>query len=107
MYLTLEQIKHHLNLDYYFIEDDQYLMDLARVVENAVQKHIDTPLSDLEEDYTLPAPLIHAMLLLIGTYYAKRESIVFASAQAVPQAYDYLLDLYKNYNGPHEGTPNF
>ena len=95
MYLQLNQIKKHLNIDESFTADDSYLMDLARVAENAVQKHIDTTLSDLEdEEHKIPQPLIHAMLLMIGTFYAKRESIAFASTVEVPLAYDYLLSLF-------------
>lgn len=107
MYLQLYQLKKHLNIDESFHEDDEYLMDLARVAENAVQKHIDHSLSDLvDERQNLPMPLVQAMLLMVGTFYAKRESVAFASAQEVPLAYNYLLDLYKDYNGSHDGTGN-
>ena len=105
MYLQLYQLKKHLNIDDQFHDDDEYLVDLAKVAENAVQKHIDTELSELEdEDGQLPMPLVQAMLLMVGTFYAKRESIAFASSTEVPLAYDYFLSLYKNYNGPHEWT---
>lgn len=107
MYLTLSQIKKHLNIDTEFTMDDTYLMNLASVAENAVQKHIDNELSEMEdENGNIPMPLIHAMLLMVGSFYAKRESIAFASTVEVPLAYNYLLDLYKNYNGPVEGTSN-
>ena len=104
MYLQLYQLKKQLNIDDQFHDDDEYLVDLAMVAENAVQRHIDRQLSDLENDEgMLPMPLIHAMLLMVGSFYAKRESIAFASTVEVPLAYEYLLSLYKNYNGPHEG----
>lgn len=106
MYLQLYQIKKHLNIDSDFHDDDEYIMDLANVAENAVQKHIDRDLKELENDGRLPMPLIQAMLLMVGTFYAKRESIAFAGSSEVPLAYDYLLSLYKNYNGPSDGTPN-
>lgn len=105
MYLNLSQIKKHLNIDTDFTDDDEYLMDLASVAENAVQTHIDINLSELEdEDGTIPMPIIQAMLLFVGTLYAKRESIVFGSATEVPLAYDYLLGLYRNYDGDVNGT---
>ena len=104
MYLQLYQIKKHLNIDEQFHEDDEYLMDLAFVAENAVQRHIDRQLSDLEDETgNIPTPITHAMMLMVGSFYAKRESISFASTLEVPLAYEYLLSLYKNYNGPHEG----
>ena len=107
MYLKLYQLKKHLNIDDSFHGDDEYLCDLAKVAENAVQKHIDHALSDLEDgEGNIPMPLIHAMLLMVGTFYAKRESVAFASVAEVPLAYEYLLSLYKDYNGNHEGTPN-
>ena len=103
MYLQLYQLKKQLNIDTEFHDDDEYLCDLAMVAENAVQRHIDRPLSDYENDEgMLPMPLIQAMLLMVGTFYAKRESIAFAASQEVPLAYEYLLSLYKNYNGSHE-----
>ena len=104
MYLQLYQIKKQLNIDDEFHDDDEYLVDLAMVAQNAVQRHIDRPFEELEnEEGMLPMPLIHAMLLMIGSFYAKRESIAFAATTEVPLAYEYLLSLYKNYEGPHEG----
>lgn len=107
MYLQLYQIKKQLNIDESFHDDDEYLCDLAKVAENAIQRHIDMDLSLLEdEEGALPMPLVQAMLLMVGTFYAKRESIAFAATVEVPLAYEYLLSLYKNYNGKHEWLPN-
>lgn len=105
MYLQLYQIKKHLNINEEWHDDDEYLVDLAIAAENVVQKHIDVELEDLEDgDGNIPSPLLQAMLFLVGTYYANRESVAFASAQPLPHAYEYLIALYKNYNGPSEGT---
>ena len=93
-----------MNIDEEFHDDDEYLVDLAVCAENAVQRHIDRQLSELEnEEGNIPMALIHAMLLMVGTFYAKRESVHFAASTEVPLAYEYLLSLYKNYDGPHEG----
>jgi len=103
MYLQLYQIKKHLNIDEEFHDDDEYLVDLAIVTQNVVQRHIDRPLSELEdENGNIPSALQHAMLMLIGTYYASRESVAFVSSLPLPHAYDYIIALYKNYNGNHE-----
>lgn len=100
MYINLFQIKKHLNLDEGYDGDDEYLTDLAMVAELSVQRHIDHSLKDLEdENGNIPMPIVHAMLLLIGSLYAKRESVAFSSAVEMPHSYDYLLDLYKDYNG--------
>lgn len=98
-FLTLDQIKKHLNIDDYFHDDDSYLVDLGTVSELAVEKHIDYSLRKLAENNggQLPAPLIHAMLLMIGTFYQNRESVAFASSSPIPLAYEYLIALYQNY----------
>lgn len=100
MFLTIDQIKKHLNIDAEYTDDDNYLMDLAEVAEKAVQKHIDTKLQRIvEEEGELPKPLLHAMLLMIGNLYNSRESVSFGvTTTEVPLSYQYLLSLYKNYN---------
>ena len=50
MYLKLSQIKKHLNINEDFNDDDEYLLELSKVTENVVQKHIDRELKDLEDE---------------------------------------------------------
>ena len=104
MFLTLERIKKHLNIDEYFKDDDDYLMFLEDVAEQTVQRHIDSNLSVLTDENggELPSLLIQAMLLYIGNMYLSRKSIKFSNVQDVPFSYDYLLSLYKNYNNHKE-----
>lgn len=98
MYLDLEIIKKHLNLDDDFVADDEYLKQLAEVAENAVSIHIDRDFSELEDvEGNLPPALQHALLLLIANYYNNRESVTNVSANNIPFSYNYLLDLFKNY----------
>lgn len=105
MYLQLYQVKKHLYINDDFHDDDEYLVDLIQVTENIVQKHIDRELAELEdEEGNIPSPLTRAMLLLIGTYYASRESVAYVSTSELPHGYDYIIALYKNYDGSHEGT---
>lgn len=100
MYLQLYQVKKHLNIDEDFREDDEYLMQLVEVAEKVVERNIDTSLRLLEDgDGYIPSPLIQAMLLLVGNFYANRESVAFANAVNVPYSYQYLIDLYRNYRG--------
>lgn len=99
MYLKLTDIKKHLNLDNEFKEDDNYLLDLQSVAEKTVENHIDTPLALLanKNGGRLPSPVLQAMLLFVGNLYANRESVSYSQVYRVPNSYDYLLDLYKNY----------
>ena len=98
MYLSLNQIKHHLIVDENFRDDDPYIIQLYKVAEEVVSKHIDTDLSELVDDSgDLPAGITHAILLLIGNFYANRDSVTNLNINKIPFSYDYLLSLYQNY----------
>lgn len=97
--LNLEIIKKHLNISDDFAEDDLYLYALIDVANDVVEKSLDIKLDELRnDDGKLPAPIVHAELLLIGTWYAVRESITSGTMLPTPHAYDMLIDLYKNYD---------
>ena len=99
MYLDLTKIKKHLNINEDYTADDMYLTDLSEVAERVVENHIDNKLDNIatRNGGTLPAPILHAMLLFIGNMYANRESVAFVSANEIPLSYAYILDLYKCY----------
>lgn len=99
MYLDLTKIKKHLNINDDYTADDMYLTDLSEVAERVVETHIDNQLDIIasKNGGTLPAPILHAMLLFIGNMYANRESVAFVSANEIPLSYAYILDLYKCY----------
>lgn len=90
-------MKQHLIIDH--CDDDQYLADLITVAENAVCRDLNLhSLKDIEDcTGMLPASVIQAMLLLIGTLYANRESVSYGNPTVVPHSYQYLLDLNRNY----------
>lgn len=97
-YLNLELIKNHLNLQN-FSDDDMYLQHLGSAVEFVVERDIDKKLTTIAQENggELPPSLLHAMLLLLGTYYANRENISYASCVEVPKTYQYICDLYRSY----------
>ena len=97
MYLTIADVKRHLLIDHN--DDDMYLADLITVAEDAVRRDLNVhSLKEIEDcGGMLPAAVTHAMLLLIGTLYANRESVSYGQAHTVPHAYSYLLDLCRNY----------
>lgn len=108
-HLTLNLIKEHLNLDNDFTMDDTYLSMLGDVVETAVERHIDDSFAYLANANggKLPTPLIQAMLLLLGTYYANREHIAFNANYEVGNSYTFLIDLYRNYSASHSDSSNY
>lgn len=97
-YLNLELIKNHLNLQN-FSDDDTYLQHLGSAVEFVVERDIDKKLTTIAQENggELPPSLLHAMLLLLGTYYANRENVSYASCVEVPKTYAYICDLYRSY----------
>lgn len=97
-YLNLELIKTHLNLQN-FSDDDKYLQHLGSAVEFVVERDIDKKLTTIAQENggELPPSLLHAMLLLLGSYYANRENISYASCVEVPKTYQYICDLYRCY----------
>ncbi len=99
MYIDNVITKKHLNIDESWVEDDEYIKALCKAAECAVENHIQRPLSEIADVSTgkLPAAVNHAILLLVGHFYANRESVSFAAGSTVPLAYEYLLQPYKSY----------
>lgn len=97
-YLTLADVKKHLNLDSAFTADDAYVSALADAAEEVVSRYIDCPLTQLEdENRKLPRSLVQAMLLWIGNAYAIRESVTASTMSPVPHAFELLCDLWRDY----------
>lgn len=98
-YLQLDELKQHCNVDGFFHDDDAILASIGEAVEKIVEMHIDDPLEAIanENGGTLPQALKQAMLLLVGTYYANRESVAYGTPNEVPQAYNYILALFQRY----------
>ena len=88
--LTVEDLKKHLNIDH--DEDDVYIQDLISVAEDAVETYLNRPLSDYVDSEGKIKPAIrHACRLLVGTWYANRESVVFSSPSELPDGVVALL----------------
>ena len=100
MYVTVDDVKKHLNIDVTFTDDDTYISDLISVAEDAISKHLDIALNDLVEGGTLPPSIIHSILLMVGNLYANREPVSYTSVAKVPFTLEYLLGLYKHYYLP-------
>lgn len=97
-YLTLAEVKKHLNIDSAFTDDDTYLTALATAAEDVVSKYIDYPLTQLEDAQRgIPDALKYAMLLWIGTIYAVRESVATSNMTKMPHSLELLCDLYRDY----------
>lgn len=93
-YLSLSDIKKHLNIDLAFTDDDTYLESLEAVAVDVIERDINIKFSDIT---SLPDGLKHALLLFIGNMYDNRESVSHTSVTTVPQSLGWILDMYRDY----------
>ena len=101
MFVTLSLAKKHLQIDEDFKEDDNYIIGLIKVAEDAVAKNLDiTQLNELMVDGELPPTIIQAILLLVGSLYANREPVSYSNTVKVPYSFEYLIDLYRHRRCP-------
>ena len=99
--LNLDYVKNHLNVDKCFNDDDLYIMSLIEVTEQIIIKSLN--LDDISTIYDydkqhLKDGLVQAQLLLIGQYYANRESVSYGNPVKLPLGFEYILQLYKSYD---------
>ena len=97
MYVTIEEIKQHLYID--FEADDILLADKIQAAEEFIEKNLNTTFDTLLNDNgTLPFPIKQSIKIMVGNLYNNRESVSFnAYPSKIPYSYEYLLQPYKNY----------
>ena len=90
MILNIQDLKKHLNIDH--DEDDAYIEELIAVAEDAVATYLNRPLVEFVDDKGQLKPAIrHAARLLVGSWYANRESVVFSAPSELPDGVIALL----------------
>ena len=88
--LTIDDLKKHLNIDHN--EDDAYIEELISVAEDAVETYINKPLTDfVDSDGKVKPAIRHACRLLVGTWYANRESVVYSTPSELPDGVDSFI----------------
>ena len=99
MYIQLDMAKNHLNIENDWKDDDEFILQLIEVSEAAGRVHTNEDFESIaaKNGGCVPAPLIQAALLMIANLYQNRE-IVGSKVQQLPYNYQYLIDLYRNYN---------
>ena len=97
MYVTLNLVKKHLNIDDSFTEDDNYITSLIKVAEDAVAKNENIALKAMIAGGELHTSVIHSILLLVGNLYNNREATSYSVVSEVPYTYKYLINLNRNF----------
>lgn len=88
--LTTDDLKKHLNIDHN--EDDAYIAELIIIAQDAVETYLNRPIADfMDSKGNLKPAIRHACRLLVGTYYANRESVVFSAPSELPDGVVALL----------------
>lgn len=98
--ISLDIVKKHLNLEPDFTMDDEYLFGLIEAAETVVRKDLTIRCESemYDEEGEIKPDIKHAILLLVGTWYASRESVAYGVPNKVPHAYEYIISLNKNYS---------
>lgn len=97
--LTVEDLKKHLNIDH--DEDDAYIQELISVAEDAVETYINRPIEEcVTAEGKLKPAIRHACRLLVGTWYANRESVVFSNPSELPNGVVALLMPLRRFVSP-------
>ena len=99
MYITLQEIRKQLNLDDFYTEDNDYLIELIKVSEDVVEKRIGKKLCECINPSTgeLEPSVKHSILVLVSTYYNQREATSPTTITEVPLTFNFLSDLNKKY----------
>ena len=92
MYVTLEDIKRHLNVD--FNEDDNLITSMIEAAEASVAHATNAPLADIAVDGELPPDLIHVIRIMTANFYEYREGMTYGKIQTVPFTLSHLLAPY-------------
>lgn len=93
MYVALEDIKRHLNVD--FDEDDTLITSMIDAAEVSIEHSINTPLADIATEGVLPKDLVHAIRIMTAVFYEYREGFTHGKIMQVPFTLAHLLTPYR------------
>ena len=95
-WLTLQQIKHQLRIEPDFTQEDDMLELYGESAEETILQWCNRTFDDIIEKYeSVPKPIVHASLLLVGTSYQYREPTTSQNISIVP--YGNIDTLIKPY----------
>ena len=92
-YLTLETIKAHLRIDYDI--EDAMLTRYGESAEDTTLNYLNMTYEELIAKYTeVPAPVLHATLLLVDIAYQHHNPVTSNNMAIVPYTFDMLVKPY-------------
>jgi len=94
-WLTLERIKQQCRIEQAFTEEDSLLEMYGDSAEEVLLNHLNRSYENLMEVYGhIPAPLIHASLMLVDVSYQHRSPVSPQNMSIVPYTFDILTKPY-------------
>lgn len=96
-YITLEYIKAHSRIDELRenLGETDIVTLYAESAEQTVLNYLNRSLEDLIDNYAeVPAPVMHATLMLVDLSYMQRSPISVQNLYTVPYTFDVLLKPY-------------
>lgn len=92
---SVDSLKAHLIIEHGV--DNQLIKDYAVSAWNLAETTIERPLKELIAEYggVMPAPIIHAVRLLVGRFYAEREGESYTNRREIGFGISALLMPYK------------
>ena len=110
-YLTFERIKQQLRLDDAQAEMEKDLLIMyGESAEEVVMNTIQRDYQNIMETYgTVPAPIIHAALMLVDVSYQHRSPVSPQNMSTVPYTFDLLVKPYMRmtYNNENENNNGY
>lgn len=94
-WLTLTKIKQQLRIEPDFTDEDDVLEMYGESAEEVILNYLNRSYEDVVEIYGhMPAPLIHASLMLVDTSYQYRSPVSTQNMSLVPYTFDILVKPY-------------
>jgi hypothetical protein len=96
--ITLSNIKHQLQIESTYTDDDQYLTGLTSVATAMVINHLGTGFTATYTGTTStwPDPVQQAVILLVNHLYLTRSIVSFAEGKKIPMTFEFLLNNYRD-----------
>lgn len=94
-WLTLQKIKQQCRIESDFTEEDTLLEMYGESAEEVLLNHLNRSYENLMEVYGhIPAPLIHASLMLVDVSYQHRSPVSQQNMSIVPYTFDIMMKPY-------------
>jgi hypothetical protein len=79
------------------------LTSMIEASEIAVENYLQQPIDTFVFENKLNAALKHAIKIMVGNFYANRESVAYTNPKPVPYTLEFLLKPYRKYTLDSQG----